>query len=238
MPQDCLWPGGPVYYYGDGVFRPSTDSFLLGGFAPVRRFDRVCDLGAGMGLLGLLLWAREPSVSVTAVELSPMGCELCRRMADQNGMDMTVVETDFRDRAALPMGRHDLVVCNPPYFSLPSGATAEARPGEARSEVTATLEDVLSAAAWLLPTGGRLAMVYRPERLTDLLCAARGHGLEPKRLRLVHHDARSAPSMVLLECRRGGRPGLAVEPPLLLLDGVGQETEDVKNAYFRHREEP
>ena len=238
MAQDYLWPGGPVYYYGDGVFRPSTDSFLLGGFAPVRRFDRVCDLGAGMGLLGLLVWAREPSVSVTAVELSPMGCDMCRRMGSDNGMDMTVVAADFRNRAALPMGKHDLVVCNPPYFSLPSGAAAKVRPGEARSEVTATLEDVLSAAAWLLPTGGRLAMVYRPERLTDLLCAARCHGLEPKRLRLVHHDARSAPSMVLLECRRGGRPGLTVEPPLLLLDGVGQETEDVKNAYFRHREEP
>ena len=238
MAQDHLWPGGPVYYYGDGVFRPSTDSFLLGGFAPVRRGDRVCDLGAGMGLLGLLLWAREPSISVTAVELSPQGCELCRRMADQNGMDMTVVETDFRDRAALPMGSHDLVVCNPPYFSLPSGAAAEARPGEARSEVTATLEDVLSAAAWLLPTGGRLAMVYRPERLTDLLCAARGHGLEPKRLRLVQHDAASAPSMALLECRRGGRPGQTGERSLLLRGNAGQETEDVKNAYFRHREEP
>ena len=104
--------------------------------------------------------------------------------------------------------------------------------------MTATLEDVLSAAAWLLPTGGRLAMVYRPERLTDLLCAARCHGLEPKRLRLVHHDARSAHSIVLLDCRRGGRPGLTVEPPLLLRHSDGQETEDVKNAYFRHREEP
>ena len=52
---DELWPGGFRFRFDDNVFKHSTDTFLLGDFAEVRRGERVCDLGAGIGLLGLLL---------------------------------------------------------------------------------------------------------------------------------------------------------------------------------------
>ena len=67
--QDQLWPGGFRFFFDDGLFQPGTDSFLLGSFPRLRRGARVCDLGAGTGLLGLLLLAREPSLQVTNVEL-------------------------------------------------------------------------------------------------------------------------------------------------------------------------
>ena len=53
--QDQLWPGGFRFFFDDGLFQPGTDSFLLGSFPWLRRGARVCDLGAGTGLLGLLL---------------------------------------------------------------------------------------------------------------------------------------------------------------------------------------
>ena len=54
---DRLWPGGYTFAYADGLFRPSTDTFLLGGFPRLRRGMTVCELGAGTGLLSLLLLA-------------------------------------------------------------------------------------------------------------------------------------------------------------------------------------
>ena len=51
-----LWPGGPRYIYDEQCFPPSTDSFLLGSFAAPRRDERVCDLGAGAGLLAFCCW--------------------------------------------------------------------------------------------------------------------------------------------------------------------------------------
>ena len=74
------------------------------------------------------------------------------------------------------------------------------------------------------------------ERLAELLETLRRSGLEPKRLRLVQHDAASAPSLLLLESRRGGRPGLAVEPTLLLRDADGRETDETRRIYFRDKE--
>ena len=231
-----LWPNGPRYLYDEQCFPPSTDSFLLGGFALPRRGQRVCDLGAGAGLLGLLLLAREPSLTVTGIERDEHACEMLRRNAAENGMPMTALCADLRQREALPAGAFQLAVSNPPYFDPRAGAVAEGVRGTARAQLTAALDDIFAAAARLLQWGGRLCLVYRPEQLTALMTAAAAHGLEPKRLRLVQHTAQSAPSLVLLECRRGGKPGLAVEPPLLLRLPDGGESPDVRRAYFRDKE--
>ena len=55
-----------------------------------------------------------------------------------------------------------------------------------------------------------------PERLADLLFSLRAHGTEPKRLRFVHTRAEAAPSLVLVEGKRGGASGLVIEPPLVV----------------------
>lgn len=231
-----LWRGGRTYTYDEGCFPPSTDSFLLGGFPRLYRNEPVCDLGAGAGLLSLLLLAREPTLRVTALERDGHACQMLRRNAEENALSIQVMEADLRDRAVLPAGQFRLVVANPPYFAPHTGAVAEGARGEARTELSADIADVCAAAARLLQWGGRFCVVYRPERLTALLSAAVSHGLEPKRMRFVQQSAYSAPSLLLLECRRGGRPSLAIEPPLLLRLPDGGESEEVKRAYFRDKE--
>lgn len=236
---DRLWPGGWQFLFDDALFQPGTDSFLLGAFPQLRRGERVCDLGAGTGLLGLLLLAREPSLHVTNVELQGTACALARRTAALNGLEGSILclEVDLRDHAALPQaGSFDLVIANPPYFTRDSGAPAdmEAR-RTARSEITCTLEDICAAANRLLRWGGRLALVFRTERLAELMELTRRFGLEPKRLRLVQNTAHSAPSLLLLECRRGGRTGLSVEAPLIMTNEDGSPSPELDAVYFRDK---
>ena len=121
--RDRLWPGGYTFLYDDGLFRPSTDTFLLGAFPRLRRGMAVCELGAGTGLLSLLLLAREPELTVTGVELQPQACALFRRTAEENGLQgrMHCLEGDLR-QGLLPPGRFRLAVANPPYFPPDAGA--------------------------------------------------------------------------------------------------------------------
>ena len=79
-------------------------------------------------------------------------------------------------------------------------------------------------------------MVFPTERLAELLEMARRFGLEPKRLRLVQNTAQAAPKLLLLEAKKGGRPGLAVLPPLLLRDPDGGESAELSRIYFRDKE--
>ena len=235
---DRLWPGGWQFLFDDSLFQPGTDSFLLGAFSRLKRGEKVCDLGAGTGLLGLLLLAREPSLHITNVEIQRAACDLARRTAALNGLEssITCVEGDLRDTSLLPAGSFDVVIANPPYFAEGSGAKAEnAARRTARSEVTCTLEDICVSAARLLRWGGRFFLCLRPERMAELMALCRHHGLEPKRLRLVQNTAHSVPSLLLLECRRGGKTGLAVEAPLIMTKEDGTPSAELDAVYFRDK---
>ena len=186
-------------------------SLALGGFATLRPGWPVCYLGCGGGTLLLLLARREPSLFLTGIERMPGPAETARRNLAQNGLSGRIITGDLRDRALLPNEGFSLAVSNPPYFPVDSGRSA----GPHRSEETCTLDELCAAANRILRTGGRFALVHRPERLCDLLAALRAHRLEPKRLRFAAHDASSAPSAVLVEAVKNGRPGLAVLPTLL-----------------------
>lgn len=216
MKQDQLWADGPRFYYDAALFPPTTDSFALGYFARPPRGGAVCDLGCGTGLLGTLLLSREPSLRLFNVEQNADALAIAERTFTENGWAASFRLGDLRDTAVLPAaGSMDFCVCNPPYFCAHSGKSAkgEARQS-ARAETLCTLADVCAAAARVLRWGGGFAVVYRPERLVDLMCELRAHGMEPKRLRFVIPRAEAAPSLVLVEARRGGRSALVIKPPL------------------------
>ena len=96
-----------------------------------------------------------------------------------------------------------------------------------------SLDDVCAAAAFLCRTGGSFSLVYKPERLSELLCAMSAHAIEPKRLRLVCNRAGDAPGLVLVEGRRGGKPGLRIEPELVLTAAGGGESAEFRRIYHR-----
>ena len=234
---EALKSGGLRFVWEDALFRPGTDTFLLSSLPRLKPGLRVCDLGCGTGLLGLLLLQRQRGLAVTGVELQPEAAALLERAAAENGLTdrLTVRRGDLREsRSLLPAGGFDLAVCNPPYYPAESGKLSPSPALQAaRAETACTLEDVCGAAAWLLRWGGALCLVHKPERLADLLCALRSAGMEPKRMRTVCRRAEEPPSLVLLEARRGGKPGLAWEPPLILETAEGRPTEELDRIYFR-----
>ncbi|WP_312635291.1 methyltransferase [Oscillibacter sp.] len=238
---DSLCPGGLRFCWDERAHKPGTDSFLLGSFPPLRPGLRVCDLGSGTGLLGLLLLQRQRELQITGVEIQPHAAVLSDMAAAENALGdrLRTLRGDLRQiRELLPAGSFDLCVSNPPYFSDGSGATAPIPSRRtARSETDCTLSDLCRAAAYLLRWGSAFCLVHRPERLCDLLCALRENGLEPKRLRMVESRPEAAPSLLLLEARRGGKPGLAIGPPLCLTDASGMPSAEYAAAYFRTPEQ-
>lgn len=98
------------------------------------------------------------------------------------------------------------------------------------------MEDVCAAASRLLRFGGRLCVCQRPERLPDMMEAMRNHGIEPKRLRMVQQRGDKAPWLVLMEGKKGSRPFLQVEAPLIVEDGAGGFSPEMKRIYRLEQE--
>lgn len=190
----------------DGCFPLGEDSLALGAFAQTRPGWRVCDLGCGGGTLLLLLARREPSLSLTGVELDPDAAQAARDNLARNGLAGEIVTGDLNTKGLLPNEGFDLAVSNPPWFALAAGTAA----GAARSEEALTLDGLCAAANRLLRTGGRFALVYPPARLCGLFCALRDRRLEPKRLQFLAHGPDAPPSAALVEAVKNGGPGLEV----------------------------
>ena len=95
--------------------------------------------------------------------------------------------------------------------------------------------NIVIAAVLLLACAGIYLNWLRGQSAVDLTDTLRQSRLEPKRLRFVQHTAADAPSLLLLEARKGGRPGLTVEPPLLHSTD-GAESAEWQRMYFRDKE--
>ena len=231
-----LWPGGPVFAQAENQ-RMSTDCVLLADFAQLRGGMRGIDLGCASGAICLLLLAREARLCMTGLELDADAADIARENMARNGLDgrCRILTGDIRaHRELFPAGSFDLVAANPPYFPPGRGKTSpDPARATARSESSCTLEDLCWAARWLLPSGGSFALVHRPERLSELFCTMTAQGIEPKRLRMVLSQPERAPSLVLVEGRRGGKPGLSIEPALILRNPDGSESEEYRRIYHR-----
>lgn len=217
---DDLGRGGLRIIQHPGRFPFAMDPVLLAHFVTVRRRDRVLDLGTGCGVIPLLLAGRHPEATIVGLELQPETADMAARSVALNGLDgrVRIDCGDFRDITA-HYGRDafDVVTMNPPYRETGRGAIS---PGDsratARHEMAGNLEDAVRSSAQAVKFGGRVAVVFLAERLTDLMAVMRAHRLEPKRLRLVHPRAGRPANLLLLEATKGGGVGLTVEPPLLV----------------------
>ena len=198
---------GPYRYeQSDTCFPLGQDSLALAAFATLRRGDRVCDLGCGAGALLLLLAARQSTLTLSGVEISPADSALTRKNLAENGLTGEIYTGDLRQVCkTLPAGGFSLVISNPPYFKSGSGGDG----GGARME-EATLTDWCAAAGRLVKNGGRFALVHRPERLAELFAALRRTAGEKRRAVCSGPPAGTAGGAL---CRPAGRrPGAQAAP--------------------------
>ena len=217
------------------VHRFGTDAILLADFATPARGETVCELGTGCGAVALRLCAEGTPAAVHGIDVSPTAIALAEQgaAAFDGTPHPTFAVADWAQPASIaPAGSFRRVVCNPPYFPPSSGGVSEEEETRrARHEQEDTLQDVCRAAAWLLQFGGRFCLCHRPERLAAVLAALTAQGLEPKRLRPVQQTAETAPWLFLLEARKGGKPGLVWEAPLILRDAQGNPSAEYRRIY-------
>lgn len=189
------------------------DALLLAEFARPKTYDKVLDLCAGCGVVGIMMMAKGFPGPVTAVDIQKEAIALCELTRSRGHLEERFfpVLSDLK-KLDFPAESFSLVTVNPPYFV--SGAGAEngtAARDLARRESGCTLSDVVSVSSRLLKYGGRLCLCHRPERLTDVLYEMRKNKLEPKRLTFVGNATESRePWLILVEGKKGGHPGLKI----------------------------
>jgi tRNA1Val (adenine37-N6)-methyltransferase len=219
-----LYDGERIDYVNDAlslIQKPNgltfgTDALLLAGYMRTRGADGL-ELGAGSGIISMLLLTRGKLDKATALEVQEEYAHLTERNAELNSLSdrLFAVHTDLREFRS--DREYDTVYTNPPYMTVGSGRANEfSGKNLARHEVMGGISDFCICGARFLKYGGTFFAVYRPDRAIDILTAMRSAGLEPKRMTFVHSDTLSESSMMLIEAKKGGKSGLYLTPPLII----------------------
>jgi len=210
------------------------DAVELANFVEGTPNDRAVDMGSGNGIITILL-AGKKGIPTTAVEIQPELCDLAQRNVELNGLGNVAkaVCMPMQEYANSNKASATIVVCNPPYRKVGSGFMQETDfVAAARHEIFVTLKEVMESASKLLSTGGRFYMVLPTERLAEAMSYCVKNALEPKKMTLVHATTSSAPSMALIEAKKGASPSLILTRPLFLTkQDKTTQTEDAARIY-------
>ncbi len=239
-------------YQRERGYRFSLDALLLFDFVRLKTQKRPCriaDLGAGSGVIGLLLAKRYEHADICLIELQEGLFSLAGKNISLNGLEgrVSAVRADInflaegslnlKEPGAGPAGfferrSFDVAVSNPPFRKVLSGRICpDEEKAAARHELRLSLPALIRAAGYLVREKGRFFMVYHPERLLEALEQLREGGFEPKRLCFVHGREGLPAKMMLIESVRGGSPGLSVEDPLFIYNAGGGYTSQVSRIY-------
>ena len=197
-----------------------TDAFLLSSFIKEQKSGVAVELGGGTGIISMLVATREKYKKIYCAEIQQEFAEVIKRNVELNGLSDKIepICIDIRNLKSATIGFEvDAVFSNPPYMKSDSGKRNEFDEKYiARHEGCGNIGDFCACAKRLLKHGGFFYCVWRPDRLTDLICAMRENSLEPKEMCFVHANTNSAPSMVLVKAKKGAASGVVVLEPLFL----------------------
>ncbi|MDX9788244.1 MAG: tRNA1(Val) (adenine(37)-N6)-methyltransferase [Desulfobacterales bacterium] len=216
-------------------YRYSIDAVILAYFSKRLPGEKVLDLGTGCGIIPLIMAFRKPAIHVFGVEVQSSLARLAVENVKDNRMTdrITILHADMKSlRIFMTGGPVDLVVVNPPFHRAGSGRiNPNDQRAVARHEIRVGLSDVMLTARRMLRTGGYFLSIYTAERVCDLIIEMRKAGIEPKTLQAIQSYENEAAKLVLVEGKKGGKPGTRLAPPIILYHTDGAYTEAARQMF-------
>lgn len=220
-----------------------TDSVLLANFVKSENSNNVIlDLCSGSGVIPIILSAKKKYKKIFGVELQSEMYDLFDRNIKINNLEDSIISInenvkDIKDirkkiTSIMEKDKIDIITCNPPYKEIGTGLTTNHDVKTiAKCEVMCNLEDIFITSSKLLGKGGKLYLVHKPERLSDLIYFGRKYNLEAKEIRFVYPKIDKKPSIVLISYRKDGGNETKVLEPLIEYNDDMSYTDEIYRIY-------
>ena len=231
LTEDSLLGGRVRVLQPSRGYRVAVDAVLLAAAIDATAGQRVLDLGAGVGAVGLCLAARIPECTIMGIEVQSALARLAERNAALNGNSERVrtIIHDLADPLPRDLGLFDHVATNPPYLSA-----AVADPSPDPGKALATVESSADLARWLTVAtaaakpAGTVLIIQRSDRLEEIVTHLVRLGWGDVAVKRLPPAAR-----VLIRARRADTLQRIESLPLVLHRSEGGYTEAAE-AVLRH----
>lgn len=212
------------------------DSVLLTDFAKeMKKGANVIDLGTGTGIIPILLSGKTENTNFVGIEIQKKVADMAHRSVEMNDLEnrIQILNMDILElKQKYKKGCFDVVITNPPYKKKGTGLINENELEIiSRHECTASLEDFIEIASFLLKDLGEFYMVHRPDRLVDIFSIMRDKKIEPKKIKFVYPNKNKKTNLVLIKGVKNGKPYLEYENNLYVYDEDGNYTDDILKIY-------
>lgn len=212
-----------LYDYGYKIvqksdyFKFSLDSMLLANFVNINMADsKLLDFCTGNCPIPIIL--SNSIKNIVAFEVQKEIYELGDESLTLNNINnVKLINDDIKNIGNYyEEGYFDIITCNPPYFKVidSSRINDNSVKAIARHEILIKLEDIVSLAYKFLRDKGKLYIVYRPDRLMELLKLFDKYKFGVKKLQCCYNNSDSLSSMILIEAMKNGQDDLKIMAPL------------------------
>ncbi len=212
------------------------DSILLTGYAKnIKANSSVIDLGTGTGIIPILLSGKTNTTNFVGVEVQAEVADMAKRSVKLNNLEdrIDILNSNILDlNKKYKKASFDVVTTNPPYKKLNTGITnINDKKLISRHEITASLEQFIEMASFLLKDFGEFYMVHRPDRLVDIFSIMRQKNIEPKKIKFVYPNENKKTNLILIKGIKNGNPFLEYDNNLYVYDNQGNYTKDILKIY-------
>ncbi|WP_040280399.1 tRNA1(Val) (adenine(37)-N6)-methyltransferase [Psychroserpens damuponensis] len=160
-----------------------TDGVLLGAWAPIdHRPFSILDIGAGTGILSLMLAQRCDAQVIEALEIDDKAYEQCVENFEQSPWNdrLFCYHASLEEFALEIEDKYDLIICNPPFYSE-DYKTDNSQRDLARFQDAMPFNHLLDSVATLLSKAGLFSVVIPFSEAENFIALASQVGLFPKK---------------------------------------------------------
>ena len=215
----------------------TLDSVLISDFVKInRKTKKILDIGTGCGIISILL-AKRSKAKITGIELLETMAEIAKENVKNNGFyeQISIVNEDIKNyKKIFSEAQFDAIVTNPPYFEF-KGDFSQINDLEqlacARHNVNLTVEEIIKISAYLLKNMGSFSIVFRSDRLIEILELLKKYNLEPKRMKNCYTKWNENSKICMIEAIKDANSGLLIEMPIFVYDKNGKKSEYIENLY-------
>ncbi len=185
-------------YHNACAMKVGTDGCLLGAWASAPNSKTILDVGAGTGLLSLMLAQRFEFAQIEALEIE----QICAKQCAENVANSPFANRVKTHATALQnfttSTKYDLIVSNPPYFKNALLPEKEQRQ-TARHDAELNAETLFFYTSKILANTGKICIIIPSDRCEDFLREAQKNKLFLQQKTTVKPTPQKPPKRVLLQ---------------------------------------
>lgn len=219
-----------------GLQSTTLDSLLLADFVRINgRSKNILDIGSGFGIISMIL-ARKSKAKVYGVELNEESYILSKENKKNAKLDnLEYINMDINDyRERFKEQYFDIIVSNPPYFEEKNKENMRNIDSinNARFENTLSIKQVINISRILLKNRASLYLIFRTERLMEILEYINGTNMEIKRLKPVYTKYNYETSLIsMIEIMKNVKSGFIMESPIFVYKNERERNEYIEKLY-------